>query len=82
MADQLEIIDNFIQRNQEQQHQHIDPPEARAFYAASVEGTIGSVRSLEGQKIILGCLGCSVLLSEVQPGTPQVGRHAVPRVES
>jgi hypothetical protein len=78
MTNQLQTIEAFIQLNQAEPHLHIVPIEARAFYTASVEGTIGP-RSLDGQKIILGCLVCSAVLAEIQPGATPVGRHVVSR---
>jgi hypothetical protein len=77
MAGRLETIDTFIERNLGEEHRHMIPSEARAFYGASVEGNIGSQRSLEGQKVILGCVVCSAVLAEVQPGVSPVGRNAV-----
>lgn len=77
MADKLTTIDAFIERNQSELHQHVDPSEARTFYTASVEGDIGGERSLAGQKIILGCVVCSAMLAEIQPSASLVGRNVV-----
>lgn len=77
MTDRLTAVDAFIERNQSEAHQHVEPSEARAFYAASVDGDIGGERSLAGQKIMLGCVVCSAMIAEIQPGASPVGRNVV-----
>jgi hypothetical protein len=77
MANRLETVEAFLQGNQDNAHLHMAPSEARAFYAAVVGEELDSRSVLDIQKIVLGCVVCSAVLAEIQPGVPAVGRNTV-----